>query len=140
MKDPQAAIGPTLDPGFLVRSPMYRNRPGRNTDGEVETGAARFLGIARFAVPSVATATGAVFCCVTEVEEVAVLLAHDVPLLIRVFPICRVAIIHLRGALVDVSVWIEADRSQAEPPIVAVSRVTDAYLTNLHFALFACTA
>jgi len=129
VKDPQAAIGPALHPGFLVRSAMHPNRPGRNTSRQVETRAARFLGVARLDVAGVATTTGAiivavvriqahvdlceqivvvlvgrnahgiggiihpcllagaVFTGVAQAEEMADLLAHDMPLLIRIGPI-----------------------------------------------------
>ena len=55
VKDPQAAVRPSLDPDFLVRSAMHPHRHGRNTDGEIEPIAAGFLGIAGLAAPSVPT-------------------------------------------------------------------------------------
>ena len=59
MKDPQAAIGSSLDPSFRMRSTMHPNRPGRDTGWEVEPTTARFLGIAGLVAARVAITTGA---------------------------------------------------------------------------------
>ena len=138
MEYPKTSIASTLDPGFRVRPAIHQNRSRRDTVREIETTAARFMGIAGFVATSFATGTGTiivaverirvsiyrvesiaimlvrrnavgiggiihtsllartVFAGVTEPEEMTDLLAHNVPLLIRILPVRRPAVIHFR--------------------------------------------
>ena len=68
MKNPQATVGSTLDPGFRVWSTIHQNCSGRNPDGEVEAGTARFLGIAGFVVFGILTATRAIVVAIVRIE------------------------------------------------------------------------
>ena len=72
MKDPQAAIGSSLDPGFRVRSTMHPNRPGRDTGGEIKSATARFLGIAGLVTASVAIGTGAIIVAVERIRRMRI--------------------------------------------------------------------
>ena len=68
MKDPKAAIGPSFDPGFRVRSTIHPNRPVRDTGWEVEPATARFLGIAGLVAASVATTIGTSIIAIVRIQ------------------------------------------------------------------------